>query len=99
MTDEQLQSIRDRIHAAWELPGGFDVLYGDAETVVTGDIYDLFDEVERLRAREAALLEIAAYIADYPWQLDRGTQLHLADEMATKARALLAEGEPQEPDQ
>ncbi len=87
--DESLDvdEIRQRITSAWDLSGGFDVLYGDAETVVASDIYNLLDEVERLRAVNAAQREYFARVLDdaevFGWQ----------SKWITKARALLAQEE------
>ena len=93
LSDATLQEIRDRIHEAWDLAGGFDVLYGAAETVVTGDIYDLLDEVERLQKQVTAMREIVAFTAGepyYQWPYGYKEKLVLSEEMQEKARALLA---------
>ena len=64
MSDEDLAAIRARIHEAWDEPGGFDILYGVSETVVRDDLHDLLAEVEKLRKREATLMEVIDGLAN-----------------------------------
>ena len=92
-----IEAIRARIHEAWEMPGGFDVLYGAAETVVHEDLHDLLAEVERLRAyverlhahRRAVIADHETYHASLEADNERlrGVLDALLDEIASERKS------------